>query len=164
MMLVEGLKAAQEGSLPFVFGTGHSDYVYRGNVAAAHLQLWRSLRQRRLPHPATHPGLSALTEGRGGGSVYFITDYHASMWEQMAPYLAAKGLALPRLAVPVWVMSTVANALEAWARAAHSLCLLHLRPLLARNVVQFGKPVAAPAVSARPRPLALPPLLSLVSI
>jgi nucleoside-diphosphate-sugar epimerase len=116
-------KMAERGGLVRIGrdGSGRSQHVYVRNVAHAHCVAGR-----------------ALLEGRGGGQVYFITDFPAqNFFDYFEPILRGAGYRiLPRaLALPRSLMYGLGYGMEAAAKLLRPV--VHFTPLVTRFSVDF---------------------------
>lgn len=91
------LEMRKSGDLPTRVGAGTNDYVYVNNLVDAHLQAAASLSKADSPTK---------------GQAYFISDYTASVWEHMTPFLETAGLTVPAVAIPLWVVNLIACVVE----------------------------------------------------
>eukprot|EP00051_Salpingoeca_urceolata_P028804 m.488112 g.488112 ORF g.488112 m.488112 type:complete len:639 (+) comp25549_c0_seq1:76-1992(+) len=106
IMITEVLGAVQAGEVPVAFACGQNDYVFVDNLAHAHELCGKAVAQR---------------DTRVVGEVFFVNDYHDGMWDHMAPYLEAAGLAAPATRIPVSIVLGYATVLDMLCRASFLL-------------------------------------------
>ncbi len=88
------------GSVPVRLSCGVNDYIFVENCAEAHVRCWQAMGQGNAGIP---------------GQAFFLSDFHAKMWDHMRPFLAEANLTVPRVEIPARVMERLAWMVEVFA-------------------------------------------------
>eukprot|EP00045_Choanoeca_perplexa_P013349 m.151120 g.151120 ORF g.151120 m.151120 type:complete len:612 (-) comp16330_c0_seq2:34-1869(-) len=129
------LHEAAKGNLPAAFGSGVQDYVYIENCVSGHLDCLIAMQK---------------APSQVGGQAFFLSDSPMPVWDHMAPFMAAAGLAVPSIQLPTWLMLIIAYPVELLCWLLWNLAAISWQPNVTRyTVLAIGQDYYFDASKAR---------------
>eukprot|EP00049_Salpingoeca_infusionum_P022498 m.7102 g.7102 ORF g.7102 m.7102 type:complete len:626 (-) comp5217_c0_seq2:3675-5552(-) len=122
IMITEMIDALESG--PMVrFGDGHMDFVYVRNCAQAHTDCVMAL------HKQGTDGIA--------GEAFALSDFHEQAWDHCEPFMAAAGISVPSVRVPVFLIYLVCKIIDALSNLLYWITRVPMAPLFNSFVVMI---------------------------